>query len=148
MPDQAKSGEDELGQAESAKVNAVQAPWLTHYYLGLRRRPSTHRTLGPRAGTAVDLNTPVLQFRDQASHARGLACGWPGVDSLRVPQPVLQAGLHHSATAFVLVPARAQQLLTKQSGGQVLQNDDAQPGMDVTVRHLKPDALPDSVFPR
>ena len=50
----------------SSYFGCVQGPWLTRYYLGLRKRPSVHRTLGPRANAAVDLNTPVLQFRDQA----------------------------------------------------------------------------------
>ena len=51
-----------------------------HYYLGLRKRPSTHRTLGPRGNVAVDLNTPVLMFRDQA--CPGLSCDVPAHDAI------------------------------------------------------------------
>ena len=36
-----------------------------HYYLGLRKKVTPHRTLGQRPNAPVDLNTPVSSFREQ-----------------------------------------------------------------------------------
>ena len=41
------------------------APWRIHYYMGLRKKITPHRTLGQRANAPVDLNTPVSSFREQ-----------------------------------------------------------------------------------
>ena len=46
-----------------------------HYYLGLRKKVTPHRTLGQRPNAPVDLNTPVSSFREQVG-ARREAAAW------------------------------------------------------------------------
>ena len=50
----------------------ADAPWRMHYYMGLRKKVTPHRTLGQRANAPVDLNTPVSSFREQV----GSSLGW------------------------------------------------------------------------
>ena len=40
-----------------------------HYYMGLRKKVTPHRTLGQRANAPVDLNTPVSSFREQVGRS-------------------------------------------------------------------------------
>lgn len=153
----------------AASITCMQGPWLTRYYLGLRKRPSVHRTLGARANAAVDLNTPVLQFRDQVPPALSHSMDARLHSSRCCPSrpQILELLYTVCRLSFVHANLRGRHACSGQCehalaerdvacllscdqscGVQVLQYDDHQPGMDVTVRHLRPDALPDCVFPK